>query len=139
MTSIADLIQPGEKVEWAGGPSFLIYIPAYVICLFLFIFLIGIPLLIYCELNRRGHKFIVTNKRVMHHYSLISRSTSSARYDNIQDIHMKQGIIGRIFGISTLLVNTAGSSVIEISFFGLNDATTVKKAIEKHLLKGKRR
>ena len=102
---------------------------------FIFIFFIGILIIILVELIRRGNTYYITNKRVIHEFTFLSRKISSTTYDKIQDIHMTQNLIERIFGIGTIHINTAGTHFIEIKFKGIKEPISIKRLVETHYIK----
>ncbi len=93
----------------------------------------GIIYIIITELIRRGNKYYITNKRVIHEFSFLSRKISGIVYKNIRDVHMTQDIIERIFKIGKVYINTSGSNKIEITFKGIKHPIAIKNKIEKHI------
>ncbi len=138
---IGEELHKGEKVEKVFSPHPMAYLGHYIfggfLCLFT-IFLLAIPGITYIwiiEGIRRGNKYYITNKRVIHQFKFISRKTSSTIYNKLQDIHFTQGIIERIFGIGKIHLNTAGTNVVEIVFKGIKNPVGVKRIIEHHMMK----
>ena len=84
---------------------------------------------------RRGNTYYITNKRVIHEFTFLSRKISSTTYDKIQDIHMTQNLIERIFGIGTIHINTAGTHFIEIKFKGIKEPISIKRLVETYYIK----
>lgn len=137
--SIGEELHKGEKIEKVFGIhplAFLwIYIFGGLISLTIIGAIFGIPLIILAEFYRRGNKYYITDKRVIHQFTFLSRKTSSVFYDKIQDVHFTQGLIGRIFGIGNVHINTAGTHLIEIIFKGIQDPVNVKRMIENRMMK----
>ena len=145
MTNKDSLIQEdlhkGEKIEKEAMPDVWAYLSHWIgggiICL-LTIFLLAIPGIIYiviANLVRKGNKYYVTNKRVIHEFTFLSRKISSTSYDKIQDVHLTQGLIERMFNIGTIHINTAGSHNIEVIFKGVKHPRAIRNQIEKHIVK----
>ena len=130
----------GEKILKEMTPSRWAYLGFYLFGAILIVFMgIGLLIIIITELVRRGNKYYVTDKRVMHDFTFLSRKVSSAMYEKIQDIHFTQGIIERIVGIGTIHINTAGTTFIEIKFKGVENPVSVKRIIEDKMLKHHKR
>jgi uncharacterized membrane protein YdbT with pleckstrin-like domain len=141
MSGISEELHQREKIEKEFSPHPLAYLGHYIfgglLCL-LTITLIAIPGILYIliiEGIRRGNKYYITNKRVIHQFTFLSRKTSSAMYDKLQDVHFTQGLIERIFGIGKVHLNTAGTHLVEIVFKGIQNPVNVKRMIEDHMMK----
>ena len=136
--SIGEELHKGEKIEKELGIHPLEYLGFYVLGIVLALTvvgaIIGIPIIIITELIRRGNKYYITDKRIIHQFTFLSRKTSSAFYDKIQDIHFTQGVSERIFGIGKIHINTAGTHLIEIVFKGVQNPISVKRMIENNMI-----
>ena len=139
MSGISEEMHDGEKIEKEFGIHPLQYFWLYLIGAIFILTIqgafIGIPLIIIVELMRRGNKYYITDKRVIHQFTFISRKTSAALYDKIQDIHFTQGCLERIFGIGKVHINTAGTHLVEIVFAGVQNPVNIKRMIEEHMIK----
>ena len=134
--TISEELHTGEKIIKELKPSRLAYLSGYALgIIFLFMFFIGILIIILTELLRRANTYYITNKRVIHEFTFLSRKISSTSYDKIQDLHMSQNIIERIFGIGTIHINTAGTHFIEIRFRGVKEPVSIKRMIEEKIMK----
>ena len=129
-------LHKGEKIQKEITPHPLSYLGYYILGgLFIFLYFIGIFIILIVELVRRGHKYYITNERLIHQFTFISRKTSSIRYDKIQDIHLTQGLLERIFKIGKIYINTAGTTFIEMVFKGVKSPAYVKRIIEENIEK----
>jgi uncharacterized membrane protein YdbT with pleckstrin-like domain len=133
--TISEELHEGEKLLKTLKPSRWGYFWWYLLGAIMMILVIpvGIIVIILIELIRRGHTFYITDKRVIHEFTFLSRKISSSMYDKIQDIHMSQGIIERMVGIGTIHIDTAGTTVIEIRFRGISNPVSVKRMIEEKM------
>jgi membrane protein YdbS with pleckstrin-like domain len=52
-------------------------------------------------------EFVVTNRRVIRKVGLVSREIQHAPLEKIQDVTIEQGILGRMLGYGTVIVETA--------------------------------
>ena len=126
-------LKKNEKVKHMIMPSPWKYFGWYLMGVLTALWGIGIILILVTELSRRANKYYITTQRVIHEYSFLSRKTSSATFKKIQDIHLRQRLGERIFGIGDLLINTAGSSGYEIKILGVPGPLRIKRLIEDHL------
>ena len=139
--SISEDLHKGEKVEKQAVPDVWAYFPHWVIGGFLgliTIFILAVPGIIYviiANLVRKGNKYYITNKRSIHEFTFLSRKISWTSYDKIQDVHLTQSLIERMFNIGTIHMNTAGSNRIEVVFKGVKHPRAIKNYIDKHIVK----
>ncbi len=68
--------------------------------------LIGFPLI---EAYRRGHRYFVTNYRIVMIKKFIRKETREIMHDKITDVYINQGILGRIFNYATIIPISASS------------------------------
>jgi len=132
-----------ERIEKQITPHPLSYLGYYILggilifATFITIFapLIGVSLIIIAELIRRGNKYYITNKSVTHEFNFIIRKTSSVSYNKIQDLHLIQGLLERMFNLGTIHINTAGTPTIEIKLSGIQNLLSIEGLIKKHMIK----
>ncbi|MEM1515170.1 MAG: PH domain-containing protein [Thermoproteota archaeon] len=55
------------------------------------------------DIYRRGHKYFLTNYRIIAMKKFISKEAREIMYDKITDIHIHQGVLGRIFNYGTII------------------------------------
>ena len=138
MSKISQELHAGEKISKEFSMHPLDSFSTYVIGGILILIVIGIPLIIVSELMRRGHKYYLTNERIIHQYVFLSKKTSTVFYDKVQDVRLTQGLIERIFGLGKIHVNTAGTHTTEIVFKGVKNPAEIKRIIERHVMEKKR-
>ncbi|MDP3728230.1 MAG: PH domain-containing protein [bacterium] len=139
MAGMSEEMHMGEKIEKEFSPSPWEYLGWYILGGFLlFAWIIpGVIVILIAEGIRRGNKYYITNKRVIHQFTFLSRKTSSAQFDKLQDVHFTQNIIERIFGIGKVHMNTAGTHLVEIVFKGVQNPVNVKRMVEHNMMRKK--
>lgn len=82
------------------------------------------------EAYRRGHIYILTDYRIIMKKKFISREEREITYDKITDIHVRQGILGRIFNYGTIVpISASGFGMGEdLALASTFAAANVKKA-----------
>ncbi|MCX6814730.1 MAG: PH domain-containing protein [Candidatus Aenigmarchaeota archaeon] len=134
--TIPEEMHENEKMLKEIKPSHWAFFFWYLLGILTIVFFgLGIILIIITIFVRRGHSFFITTERVIHEFTFLSRKISSATFDKIQDLHFTQGILGRIVGIGTIHIDTAGTPFVEIKFFGVENPVSVKRMIEEHMMK----
>ena len=99
----------------------------------LFFGLIWILIAIYRKLTLR---YLITDKRIIVKKGLIGQSTVSADYSKVTDVTVQQGILGRlILHTGTIVVNTAGTDLGEVTIKWVEDPFKAKNAIYGQLHK----
>ena len=87
--------------------------------------LIGLVMLV----RKWTTEIAVTNRRLIYKRGWIARKTDEINLNRIEEINLKQGIGGRIFGYGTLVCFGTGSGDIEIPSIG--SPLTFRKAIQE--------
>lgn len=73
------------------------------------------------EIYRRGHKYFITNYRIVTIKKFIRREMREVMHDKITDVYLDQGILGRIFNFGTIIP-------ISASGFGLGEDAALATA-----------
>lgn len=86
--------------------------------------------LILTEIYRRGHRYYLTNYRIIMRKGFISKEEREIMYNKITDIHIQQGLLGRIFNYGTI-------TPISASGFGMGqDSATASTFAAASIKKG---
>ena len=64
--------------------------------------------LIWLLLDWSTHLFVLTNRRVVRRVGIVRRLTTEAPITNLQSVSIAKSLRERVFGLGTLLFNTAG-------------------------------
>lgn len=75
--------------------------------------------------------FVVTDRRVIAKFGLLSRTTSEQRLSKVESIHVYQSFLGRMLNFGNITVTGTGSS--ETKFGPLVDPVAGKHALEEQL------
>ena len=142
-----------EKKIWEGHPSGLYYLGYWIsgillllfaissvlftaeagarMCGFIVWFLPGFFLIIYAILDQKTRTFTHTSRRVMAKGGIISRKNDEVAIGDIRSIHMRQGIVERLFGLGTVQIASAGTAGIEVEFKGIQNPAKVRDQIRR--------
>lgn len=69
-----------------------------------------------------------TNKKIVAKWGLISRRTIEQRLEKIDSIQVDQGVLGRLLGYGTIIVNGSGASLTPIK--AVRDPLTFRRQVE---------
>jgi len=119
----------GTLIEiYSPIPNYLTMIPEPTIKIWLLIPLAIIGFLL-VESYRRGHRYFLTNYRIITVKKFISREVREIMYDKITDIYIDQGLLGRIFNYGTIMpVSESGFGLGEdAALASVSAAAPVKK------------
>ncbi|ESQ80034.1 PH domain-containing protein [Asticcacaulis sp. YBE204] len=75
--------------------------------------------------------FVLTDRRVLSKFGLLSRTTSEQRLSKVESIHVYQSLIGRLLNFGNVTITGTGSSTT--TFGPMADPIACKKAIEEQL------
>ncbi|MFT3996739.1 MAG: PH domain-containing protein [Asticcacaulis sp.] len=100
-----------------------------------FLVIIGLNL-IHSIIYYYNSDFILTDRRVMSKFGLLSRTTSEQRLTKVESIQVYQSLLGRLLNFGNVTVTGTGSSTT--TFGPMADPLACKRAIEAQLdlLKG---
>ena len=126
MSYVQKSLLDGERVLYNGKLHWRIYMPSIfyfiIACIFLYVSrqnhqFLAFGAIIMCAafvlflkelIVRASTELAVTNQRIIFKRGLISRSTMELNHNKIESIREEQGIIGRIFGYGSLVIEGTG-------------------------------
>ncbi len=95
-------------------------------------FILGIPLLkIYAS------EYMISNRRVYVKFGLISRRITEARLEWVTDVHIDQGIFGRIFNYGNIIFATPSGPLTSVVMEGVSDPLRVRTIVLDWIKKAK--
>ena len=128
----------------AGYQAILVEKPIAKLWLLVTTSVVGIAL---AEVYRRGHVYIITNHRIIARRALIKKEERELTYDKISDVHVDQGILGRIFNFGTVVSLTSWGTGLpaeriaqrtggatHLSLCGIRDAAKVRVMVANRQL-----
>ena len=59
-------------------------------------------------------EIVITNKRLIHKRGWIIRNTDEINVNRVEEINLKQGVIGRLFGYGKLTIHGTGIGAVEL-------------------------
>jgi len=126
-------------------PSYKNYIPEFVLAAVLMIFsfammmptgggskilfLAALYFIVVPAIKRETHRYTITSERAIARRGIFSNRTDEVRLRDIRSVHVRQGIAQRAFGIGNLLMASAGTAGLEISFKGIVDPDLWKETL----------
>lgn len=121
-------LHKGESVKKHFTPSPWKYTGWYILGVLLLPFMfIGAIVWVIAEIHRRGHKYFITNERVIREFKFLSRDTTEATFDLITETSIDQPLAYRMANIGDVNVKTASGEVIE--FAGIPNPKNAKNQI----------
>jgi len=99
-----------------------------------FLAIIALLLLLVSELRRLSHRYTVYEHRVATSEGILSKRTQYMPYSRIERIEVDQSIIGRIFGIGNIVVDTGDD---QVTLRAIRKPGTVEQLISQ-LIRGPR-
>lgn len=125
-----------EKLILVISPNPWEFLMEYLIGgILVFLYGIGVIVILITELVRRKTKYYITNKKIIYEYTFLANNVSNVEYSKIQDLHLRQNFIEKMFDIGVIELNTSGSNKTEIKIKGVKNPSEIKTLIEKHIYK----
>lgn len=80
---------------------------------------------------RLSTELVVTNKRLIAKQGLIARRTIELNLDKVESLNVNQGILGRILGAGTLIVNGTGG--VKTPFKVIDNPIAFRRAVNEQV------
>jgi membrane protein YdbS with pleckstrin-like domain len=80
------------------------------------------------RIRASADEYVVTNRRVIRKYGLVARQVEQALLDRVQDITLQQGILARLLGYGTVVLETA-SETGRLTFPDIAEPEEFRKAV----------
>lgn len=150
-----DYVRAGEEVVWLGRPTLALLVSQGLGLTTSFVFLglfftsfaaragntgmgmvgvavviLFIVLLILQAMRIQRTQYVVTRQSIYTRIGIVGQTVVQTTFDKITDISLKQDVLGRVLGFSSLHVNTAGSGTPPVRMDGLRNALQMKGLIE---------
>ena len=98
--------------------------------------LIGLPFLLKIVHLKHSKTYILTDRRVLIKDGVFSIKTTSAPYDMISHISVREDFFKKLsYGIGDITIHTAGPTPVEIDLVKVQDPIKVKNLIEELMVK----
>ena len=80
------------------------------------------------RIRASADEYVVTNRRVVRKYGLVAREVEQALLEKIQDVTLRQGVIARLLGFGTIVVETA-SETGRLVFANISNPEAMRTAL----------
>lgn len=126
MGYIQSNLQPGEEIKYRANLHLFLFLQPVVLLLLgwwlygseagvlnyggIFLLIIGVISLVQRIMVKIGSEYVVTNKRVVLKTGVVSRKAVDLVLAKCEGLHIKQSVLGRIFGYGTITVTTGGAT-----------------------------
>ncbi len=108
---------------------------AYLYLVILGIFIIGIIIFFKMMISKWTTERVLTNKRYIQKTGWIKRNSEGISLDRIEEVNLKQSIMGRIFGFGTVDLSGTGSGKIILKY--IDEPLTFQRQLNNQRFKGK--
>jgi uncharacterized membrane protein YdbT with pleckstrin-like domain len=78
--------------------------------LMLVLLLVSLGVLLVPFISRKSTELVVTDKRVIAKFGLISTRSIEIRLDKVESVRVQQGLVGRIFNYGDIMITGTGTS-----------------------------
>ena len=79
--------------------------------------------------SKYSNRFTVSGRSVSAIYGLLSQETHEIDVQDVQDLVLRQSLMGRIFNYGTIEFSSAGRDAAEVIFAGIPDPGSVKELV----------
>lgn len=122
----------GEEIYYDGAPAMFRAHPFWFgFCLLLCPAGVGLIVFLIWWLRCVRVKLQVTNRRTILRVGLISKASREIRHCDAGDLYVRQGLMGRVFGVGLLELSLAGAEDEAIAVDGIRDPQGVADLIRQ--------
>ena len=118
----------GEHILMRGRWPAIYWIAACTALVVLGVFVVGVLIFLAAALHMWTTEFAVTDRRVLLKRGWLSRSNQELAVSNLEEVRLRQSLLGRLFGYGHVVVTGTGEGVIE--FPPMADPIDFRRAIE---------
>lgn len=123
-----------EKQLFSAHPAMFRNRPI-LFCLFLaliFVYGIGLVLLVVWWIKCRTHTLIITNQRITVKHGILSKSTTEIRHCDVRNIQVQQSFFQRVLRTGSIAISSAGTGSIEIIVNGMPSPQKIAELIRQY-------
>lgn len=143
---------PDEEVLWAGHPSVVPYLGAFVLGAVLIVagavgmallgeyaivgvagIAAGIAVAGLAYYRRISTGYVITTAEVYHKEGLIARDVTQIRYERVQNTSFSQSILERALSYGDVIITSAGTGEVEIVLRNVPDPAELKRLLSEQL------
>ena len=114
MGYVQDTIGNNEKIIYTVKFHWMYTLVAFLNLLFLGIFIIGIIKFLRMIINKWTTERVLTNLRYIQKTGWIKRDTEEISISKIEEVDLKQSVLGRILGFGSINISGTGSGQITL-------------------------
>ncbi|MFP3944155.1 MAG: PH domain-containing protein [Alphaproteobacteria bacterium] len=103
-----------ERIVRKARFHWILYAAAWLSLLFLGVLIIGIIIFVRLMIWLRVTEVAVTDNRIIYKRGWLSRSTEELNLRSIEEINLKQSVLGRLFGYGRLSVHGTGQGGMDL-------------------------
>lgn len=143
---------PDEEVLWAGHPSVVPYLGAFVLGAALVVagavgmallgeyaivgvagIALGLAVIGSAYYRRISTGYVITTAEVYHKEGLIARDVTQIRYERIQNTSFSQSVLERALSYGDVVITSAGTGEVEIVLRNVPDPAELKRLLSEQL------
>ncbi len=109
-------------------PAFLLHPALGVLAMVIALALAALAVWLF-KLGRDRTTYTLTTHGVRVQRGIVTTQIAEAKFEKITDINLNQGIMGKIFGYGTVVLNTAGSVGAPVHFAGVENPEAVRQMV----------
>ncbi len=112
MGYVEDTISDDEKIVYVVKFHWIYTFIAFLYLIFLGLFIIGVFIFLKMMINKWTTERALTNTRYIQKIGWIARNTEEIGINKIEEVDLKQSILGRILGYGSISISGTGSGHI---------------------------
>ncbi|MEX0654298.1 MAG: PH domain-containing protein [Phycisphaeraceae bacterium] len=122
-----------EDILWEGGPSQIVLLKTYLLCLLLSPLIIPLFYAGWRWLELRKHRYTLTTERLRHRTGIFSRRTDDLELYRIRDTVVNEPWVYRLFGAGNIVLETSDRTHPTFHLTAIKDPHTVLSHVRRQV------
>ncbi|HEV7800787.1 MAG TPA: PH domain-containing protein [Burkholderiales bacterium] len=122
-----------EELVWAGSPSQIVNLPAFIVCTLLCWLVIPIFIALWKWLVVRNIRYELTTERLKLREGVLNKRLDELELYRVRDYRLEQPFWLRIFSLGNIIIRTTDTTSPMIVLRAIRDGESVLEQVRRHV------
>jgi uncharacterized membrane protein YdbT with pleckstrin-like domain len=122
-----------EELVWAGSPSQIVNLPAFIVCTLLCWLVIPIFIALWKWLVVRNIRYELTTERLKLREGVLNKRLDELELYRVRDYRLEQPFWLRIFSLGNIIIRTTDTTSPIIVLRAIRDGESVLEQVRRHV------
>jgi uncharacterized membrane protein YdbT with pleckstrin-like domain len=122
-----------EEHVWAGSPSQILNLPAFVLCAILSFLVVPIFIAMWKWLVVRSIRYELTTERLRMRHGVLNKEHEELELYRVRDYRVEQPLHLRLFSLGNLIVTSSDTSHPNVVLRAIRNSEHVREQLRRHV------